>query len=507
MVIKNQESDKISILLNDLNSLQSYVNDIFIFSPLPISFVSLVGVILEANPAFVKISGFSFNEVIGKSIEDFFAKREIRQVVNDTIEKSLVEGKEVWFSPKERAEIPVQIFTRLRVDEKEEKIGFFLSIVDLTEIKRTQRDARRALMSILEDVREEKNKAEEEKNKTLAIINNFADGILVLDKDDRILLVNPKAEGFFNLKAAEDVIGKNILDFLGKILPMSLIEIFSRKTKEFLRKEIKIQEDLILESSLISIVREGQKVGSFMILHDITREKLIEKMKSEFVSLTAHQLRTPLSAMKWSMRMILDEELGKINKEQKEFLQNNYDSNEKMIHLINDLLNVTRIEEGRFLYQLVSADIEQIVKETIKSHQELARERKVRLEFKKIGPRISKFMMDAEKMKMAIGNIIDNAIRYNFKRGYIKVSLKKNQNKVEISVEDNGAGIPKDQHPRIFTKFFRGTNVVKIDTEGSGLGLYIAKNIIEAHKGKILFKSSEGKGTTFSLIFPIRKNI
>lgn len=504
MVTIKQENDKISILLNDLNYLQSYVNDIFTFSPLPICFISPIGVILESNPAFLKISGFTFDEVIGKSVEDFFNKREIRQAVDDTIEKGFVEGKEVWFSPKEKAEIPVQIFTRVRIDEKGEKVGYFLSIVDLTEIKRTQRDARRALMNILEDVKEEKNKAEEEKNKTLAIITNFADGILLLDKSDKILLINPKAESFFEVNA-KDFIGKTISEFSEESLFWPLVEIFSKKAKEFSREEIKIKEELILETSLVPVVREGQKIGSLIILHDITREKLIEKMKSEFVSLTAHQLRTPLSAMKWAMRMILDEELGKINKEQRDFLQNNYDSNEKMIHLISDLLNVTRIEEGRFLYKLVLADIEQMAKEIIKSYKESAKKRKIKLEFKKPAQKIPKFMMDADKIKMALENLIDNAVRYNIKGGRVEVSLEKIKDKIEISVKDNGVGIPKNQNPRIFTKFFRGANVIKIDTEGSGLGLYIAKNIVEAHKGKIWFESEINKGTVFYFQIPIKK--
>jgi PAS domain S-box-containing protein len=504
MVIKRQENDKISVLLNDLNSLQSYVNDIFTFSPLPICFISPIGVILESNPAFMKISGLSFNEVIGKSIEYFFNKREIKQVASDTMGKGFVEGKEAWFSPKEKAEIPIQVFTRARIDEKGEKLGYFLSIVDLTEIKKTQRDARGALMSILEDVKEEKNKAEEEKNKTLAIITNFADGILVLDKNNRISLINPKAESFFKIKT-KDAVGKNISEISKEGQFLSLMEIFNKKGKEFSREEIKIKEELILEISLVPVVREEKKIGSLIILHDVTREKLVEKMKSEFVSLTAHQLRTPLSAMKWAMRMILDEELGKINKGQRDFLQNNYDSNEKMIHLINDLLNVTRIEEGRFLYQLTSADIEQIIKEALKSHKELAKERKIKLEFKKLSLKIPKFMMDADKMKMALENLIDNAVRYNIKGGWVKVSLEKIEDRVKISIKDNGLGLPENQYPRIFTKFFRGANVIKIDTEGSGLGLYIAKNIVEAHRGKIWFESEINKGTTFYFQIPIKK--
>ena len=182
--------------------------------------------------------------------------------------------------------------------------------------------------------------------------------------------------------------------------------------------------------------------------------------------------------MKWSMRMILDEELGKINKEQRDFLQNNYDSNEKMIHLINDLLNVTRIEEGRFLYQLVLADIGQMVKDAVKLHKESAKKRKIKLEFEKPAQKIPKFMMDADKMKMALENLIDNAVRYNKGGGCVKVSLGKIKDRIEISVKDNGVGISQDDQSRLFKKFERLDNsyVSSATSGGTGLGLFISKH-------------------------------
>lgn len=363
--------------------------------------------------------------------------------------------------------------------------------------------SREALRKILKEVDRARARAEEEKNKTLAIIANFVDGLLVFNKENNLALINPRAEDFLGVKKKK-IIGKPIskLSRIAALKP--LIKLFFKKKEKFFRQEFKISENLILEMSIVPVIRENKGLGTLVILHDITREKLIDIMKSEFVSLTAHQLRTPLSAMKWTMKMILDGELGKINKEQREFLTDSYDSNERMIYLINDLLNIARIEEGKFLYELTLVDLLEMVQMIITSFREKARERKIKIEFKKPTKAIPKLMLDSKKIKMAIENLLDNAIRYNLSGGKVIISLDMVGNEVRFSIKDSGVGIPKSQQRRLFTKFFRAINVMKMDTRGSGLGLYIVKNIIETHKGKIWFESKLNKGTTFYFTLPIK---
>jgi len=200
--------------------------------------------------------------------------------------------------------------------------------------------------------------------------------------------------------------------------------------------------------------------------------------------------------------MLLDEDLGEITKEQREFIEKIYESNEKMIRLINDLLDVTRIEEGRYLYRPVLASLENEVQFVVNSYKEEIEKRKLKLEFKEPKKKLPQVMLDVEKMRLAIQNLLDNAIRYTHSGGQVTISLKGDKNKVEFRISDTGIGIPKDQQKRVFTKFFRGANAVKMETGGTGLGLYITKNIIEAHDGKILFKSEEGKGSTFYFSLP-----
>ena len=375
---------------------------------------------------------------------------------------------------------------------------------ELGEKTKELEESRTALMNMLEDVEEERGRAEEEKNKTLAVITNFADGLLVFDKEGKLSLINPQAEDFFDVKS-RDIVDRPILELSTFPTVEPIVRIAGKEIKGVFRKEVQIREDLVLEVSTIPIMREEEKLGTLIILHDVTREKTIERMKTEFVSLAAHQLRTPLSAIKWTLRMLLDGDLGKITEEQKDFIEKTYKSNERMITLINDLLDVTRIEEGRYLYKPVLADVEPIVQFVTNSYQEEIKKKKIRFEFKKPEEGLPKIKLDVEKIRLAIDNLIENAIRYTPAYGKVMVSLEHKKGGIEFSVKDTGVGIPKDQQGRIFTKFFRAANVMRMATEGTGLGLFITKNIIEAHGGKIWFESEEGKGTTFYFAIPVKE--
>ena len=552
---QDEKDKKISLLLEDLAALESYIHDLFVFSPLPICFVSPLGVILEANPAFEKISNFSFDEIIGESIEKLFQKEEIENLTKDTFKKGLVKGREMELLPKRKKSLVCQVFTRIRKDEKGEVVGFFFGLFDLREIKKTEKElkeSRTALMNMLEDteearkeaekktlqlwqktqvlktrtkeleesrvalmnmlgnVKEARKKAEEERDKTNTIITNFADGLLVFDLENKLALINPRAEVFFKIKSRE-VIGKSVLelDSFPNLKPLiillgkpSLKTGVAREIKEMSKKELLLEKDLILEVSTISIMVGEERTGTLVVLHDVTREKIVEKLKTEFVSLAAHQLRTPLSAIKWTLQMLLDEDLGEITKEQREFIEKIYESNEKMIRLINDLLDVTRIEEGRYLYKPALTDLGTVVQSVINSFKDHIRQKGINLVFKKPDKNLPEVKMDVEKMKLAIQNILNNAVIYTHPGGQVTISLEGDKNKVEFRISDNGIGIPQDQQKRVFTKFFRGVNAVKMETGGTGLGLYITKNIIEAHGGKILFKSKEGKGSTFYFSLP-----
>jgi PAS domain S-box-containing protein len=361
-------------------------------------------------------------------------------------------------------------------------------------------------MNILEDVEESRSKAEDEKEKTLLIINNFADGLLVFDKNGKLDLINPQAEKNLDLKK-RDIVGRPLSELKTFPTVEPIIDILTRETGEIFRKEIKIEprENLILEVSTVPILTDDIKTGTMVILHDISREKMVEKIKTEFVSLAAHQLRTPLSAIKWTLRMLLDGDLGKITEEQEELMGKCYQSNERMINLVNDLLDVARIEEGRYIYGMSTANMEDIVQFVLNTYKEEFEKRNIKIEFKKGEEKIPRVNIDVEKMKLVIQNLLDNAMKYTLSGGTVTIFLKYGKKEIEVEVSDTGMGIPEDQKGRVFSKFFRGANALRIETEGSGLGLFLAKNIIEAHGGKIWFESEEGVGTTFYFNIPLKE--
>lgn len=366
-------------------------------------------------------------------------------------------------------------------------------------------NSRKALMNILEDIDEARTEAEEQRNRTMAIIEEFPEGILFFNDSGVLESANSQIEFLFGV-SPEKIIGKNLRDLQKVPSLQSLMDLLGSPIKRLEREELNISEELVFEVSTIYIHREKRVIGTLVVIRDISREKLIEQLKTEFVSLAAHQLRTPLSAIKWTLKMLLDGDLGEITKEQREFIEKTYQSNERMIRLINDLLNVTRIEEGRFLYNIQKEDLREIIKDCVKISKEAAEKKGLKVIVQLPSDSLPKVSVDREKISLAIQNLIDNAVNYT-KKGHIKVSLSFNKNKKEflVSVEDTGIGIPKEQQKRLFVKFFRASNAQRLNTEGSGLGLFIAKNVIEAHKGKIWFESEAGKGTTFYFTIPAKE--
>lgn len=367
-------------------------------------------------------------------------------------------------------------------------------------------DSKQALLNILEDIEEERRKAEAERDKTLVIIKNFADGLLLIESGV-VVLFNPRASEFFAL-AESEVVGKKVDQFVGQPLGNIFALTTQKRDKEIFRQEFVANDSLILEVSAVCVGGDKLCLGKLIILHDITREKAIERLKTEFVSIAAHQLRTPLSAIKWTLSMLVDGEVGPISKEQKDLLGKTYQSNERMINLVNDLLNTTRIEEGKFLAKTAKHDFVKIVNKIIIPFAEEVKREGLSFEYQKPLKATPLAEVDAEKISLAIQNILDNSLHYT-KAGNIKVSLTFDKERSEflLVVSDTGMGIAPNDQPRIFSKFFRAVSALKMETEGSGLGLFIAKNIIEAHGGKIWFESQGGKGTAFYLTLPIERKI
>jgi len=195
-------------------------------------------------------------------------------------------------------------------------------------------------------------------------------------------------------------------------------------------------------------------------------------------------MRTPLSGIKWSLETLLGEGNENLTEMQRELLQKNLEATDKILRLANDLLDVANIESGRFGYEFVQADLIDLIQKSISDYLYLADQHKIKIYLEPPPDGLEPFKFDPMRIKIVIQNLLENALRYNVENGQIIVKVEKKPPYVEVSVSDTGIGIPKDELSKLFTKFFRASNVLKYETEGTGLGLYITKNIIEAHGGK-----------------------
>lgn len=294
----------------------------------------------------------------------------------------------------------------------------------------------------------------------------------------------------------KDILRKQ--DFYNKL---SLgIENIVKGNFDFLIK-IKEEKDEIDDSTaLFNKMIKELKIKEEFLKEEKKRGEEINRMKSEFISIAAHQLRTPLSAVKWVFSML--EDLEETTERQKELFKKGKISTERMIRLANDFLNVSRIEEGKFNYNFETVFLDDIIKTAISEEENRIKEKDINLIFEK-PERKTQIKGDAEKLYLVFQNIIENAVNYTLKRGNIKIFFASDENYAKVTVKDDGVGIPKNQLNKLFNKFIRGSNVVRLQTEGSGLGLFIAKNIVEAHKGAVEIKSEENEGTEVIITLPI----
>lgn len=256
---------------------------------------------------------------------------------------------------------------------------------------------------------------------------------------------------------------------------------------------------VIAESVVVSIIFI---IGN-TVIRGVEQVARLNKLKSEFISIASHQLRTPLSAMKWETEIILSKYKKGLNKRQISSIENLRVLSFRMTKLVSDLLDVAKIDQGKMVFRREKVNFKKVAEAVLKEVDCVIKEKKIRIIFNK-EKNIPTFWGDPEKIKLILDNLIGNAVKYIDNRGKIEIKAAKRQGFLICSVKDNGVGIPKEQHKQIFNKFFRSDNTVKYQTEGTGLGLYIVKNVVEQSGGKIWFDSKEDTGTIFTFSLPMK---
>lgn len=281
---------------------------------------------------------------------------------------------------------------------------------------------------------------------------------------------------------------------------------------DYAKETIKDKDKLLLErlSETIGIALDNKQLfeeNQHMVAQlQRSNKKLkdLDETKDEFISMASHQLRTPLTSVKGYMSMVLEGDAGKISKAQRELLNQAFVSSQRMVYLIADLLNVSRLKTGKFVIDSHPTNLAEVVETEIFQLKETAKSKQITLTYKKPA-KFTELMLDETKIRQVIMNFADNAIYYTPAGGKVQIEVREDKNNVYFKVTDNGLGVPAKEKAHLFTKFYRAENARRARPDGTGLGLFMAKKVIDAQKGTLLFDSTEGKGSTFGFTFEKKK--
>ncbi len=345
-----------------------------------------------------------------------------------------------------------------------------------------------------------------EKSKIKTIINSMGDGILVCDQDGSVVLTNPAANRMLEL-SEHDLIGKKASEAgLPSALAATIGNSLTRREKTY----TSISEELgPAESKEIFLrahtapVRDDfdQTIGTVTVLQDIRPLKEIDKMKSEFIAMVAHELRAPIATVEQQLTTVLDKAVGELTEQQQRLLSRAKERAEGLLVLIKDLLDLSKIEAGRMVQYREPLALQEVIGHVIDFMRIEADRKQIELE-SDYPPQPSLICADRNSMEEVFVNLISNAIKYTPEKGKVRIAVGEEHGFVKATVSDTGIGIEKEDLPRIFDKFYRVKSAQTRQIIGTGLGLSIVKSIMDAHLGSITVESEVGKGTTFSLYFP-----
>lgn len=466
-----------------LKEYQQLYQDVFEKSPLGIYTLTSEGVIDSFNPKMVELAGAKKSDnVIGLNV---FEMETYKKAGLDKYFKKGLNGKSF------EVEVAYTSYTGKRVSHrhyrgvpiynaKNEVSHLLLMVEDVTK--------RKANETLLEDrAKEIEALAKFPSQAPFPILRVDVSGLIMYANDASLPVLN-----HWRVHTGQHV-PQEILDQLTHIAQtnaQALIDV--------------AVDDRVFSFVIAPFVRE-QYFNFYG--RDVTRERQIEQIKTDFVTLTSHQLRTPLTGIKWYVELLQKGSVGDLTHAQQEYVNNISGINNQLINLVNDLLSVSQIETGdRFRPERYELDIVPILRSTVgKVYSEHGESRHITIAYTKPFPQRLVLYIDGHLISEAIQNVIANAIKYSADHSTVTIGFKYTENNTMavFSIHDNGMGIPESQKERVFEKFFRADNVMTAQIQGTGLGLYISKAIIERHRGKIWFESSKEKGTTFFIALPL----
>jgi len=465
--------------------------------------INLKNKIEFVNQSSLNLLGYEREELVDETAEKLFYKKSEWNEFHNKFYQYVKTGKqiknhEMTLATKDRKPVAVNFSFTPYNGDKNELVGIVGIATDIRESK-----------SFLTNIKAEKNKLS-------IVLNSVVDGVLALDFKNKVIMTNPAAQSMLGL-GDKEILGKNI----DKIFSVSEKDI-KIPTKDLLPTKLPNKDSIIIEKNGVkltsvsgknfsanitsSAIKEGREVGlrAIITISDVSKERELEEMKIDFVSMAAHELRTPLTTTRGYLSFLQDEVGEKLSEEQKSYLDKAFIASTQLASLVDNLLAVSRIEQGAVKLQVAPCDWIKTVKECVANFQPIAKEKNIKLAAN-LPLKLSNVFVDKFRITEVISNLIANALAYTKPNGKVLVEVEEKNDQVITHIKDTGLGIPQEALPKLFTKFFRVTGILEQGSKGTGLGLYISKAIVEMHHGKIWVESTIGEGSTFSFSLPSLK--
>lgn len=435
----------------------------------------------------------------GRNYEESFA-RTFRLPVKDTLAGQVLHtGQPVSFCEDTPNTIKTSYLVYALIYVPLKLQGQVLGVlgVDNRQAKRPFTQHHEVLLSVLADYAviaiqnaQSYQKMERERAKLQTVVSSVQDGIILLDQEQRILLLNPAARRIFNLSEG-DFSGLPILEVISNRDFADLLQAF--RSDPLKRYEINLEDGQVFNFQHTAI----PEVGAVITLEDISHLKMLDRLKSDFIHTISHDLRSPLTAIMGYVELL--ERVGPLNEQQKAFIKNVQNSAQNITSLVNDLLDLGRIESG-FDNLREPVALENILQSILEGLHPRIIEKTLTLSLD-VAADLPVVLGNPIRLRQLVDNLLNNAVKYTPDGGAVKASLRHEGKQVILEVSDSGLGIPAADLPHIFEKFYRAANAPK-GTPGTGLGLAIVKSIVEAHHGRIWLDSTVGKGSTFVVVLP-----
>lgn len=380
-------------------------------------------------------------------------------------------------------------------------------------------ESKRAQLNLLEDAWQVKERLEVEGRRLQTILSSIGDALLLIDGAYRIALVNPVAEKMFGM-SREELIGKDMRTFVTlwkkrtEVVPQAQWPI----EEVFLTKKIidaTLDDDFAISTEKhpektpivfsVAPISGGTTQGAVIVMRDATKDRELDDAKSGFISVASHQLRTPLTTIRWYAEMLLSGDVGDPTPSQRDFLNEIHGGAERLYQTIDLLLGISRVESGKMKTEKIEIDLGAYTEEIKKEFVPQTAEKNIAITVVPPTEDSPPVMLDRLMLRQVLLNLVSNALRYTKEEGYIELRWWRDASASEIvyAVRDSGIGIPESQRSRIFTKFFRAENALSMVPDGSGLGLALVKELVMSWGGRVWFETEEGEGTTFFFTIPL----